>query len=120
MRIGIAADHGGFELKEQLLASLRDAGYDVVDFGADALALEDDYPDFVVPMARAVAKGEVDRGVLRCFLRSRMRVGVGRAAARAHGGGCRAGRSCADGAIHVLRHSGFHSARGGDPGLRRH
>ena len=66
MRIGIAADHGGFELKWQLTADLKAAGYEVEDFGAHALAPGDDYPDFVVPLARAVVKGEVARGVAIC------------------------------------------------------
>lgn len=66
MRIGIAADHGGFELKVQLTVALKDAGYEVVDFGAHELATGDDYPDFVVPLARAVANGEVTRGVAIC------------------------------------------------------
>ena len=66
MRIGIAADHGGFELKIQLAAALKTAGYEVVDFGAHELVTEDDYPDFVVPLARAVAKGEVIRGLAIC------------------------------------------------------
>lgn len=65
-RIGIAADHGGFELKEQLMASLEAAEYEVVDFGAHELIAADDYPDFVVPMARAVASGEVIRGLAIC------------------------------------------------------
>jgi ribose 5-phosphate isomerase RpiB len=47
MRIGIAADHGGFELKVQLTAALKAAGYEVADFGAHELVPGDDYPDFV-------------------------------------------------------------------------
>jgi ribose 5-phosphate isomerase B len=66
MRLGIATDHGGFELKEDLLARLRAAGHDVVDFGAHNLDAGDDYPDFVIPLARAVAEGEVERGVAVC------------------------------------------------------
>src|SRR6516162_4842538 len=66
MRVGIATDHGGFGLKEELVAQLRAAGHEVVDFGAHGLAPGDDYPDFVVPLARAVATGEVDRGVAIC------------------------------------------------------
>jgi ribose 5-phosphate isomerase B len=66
MRIGIAADHGGFELKVQLTAALKAAGYEVVDFGAHELVTGDDYPDFVVPLARAVARGEVTRGLAIC------------------------------------------------------
>ena len=66
MRVGIAADHGGFALKEQLAESLRGSGYEVVDFGAHELNPGDDYPDFVVPSAKAVAAGKVDRGVAIC------------------------------------------------------
>jgi ribose 5-phosphate isomerase B len=65
-RVGVAADHGGFELKEQLVGRLRAGGHEVVDFGACRLDPDDDYPDFVVPLARAVARGEVDRGVAVC------------------------------------------------------
>jgi ribose 5-phosphate isomerase B len=66
MRVGIATDHGGFALKEDLVARLRAAGHDVVDFGADTLSPDDDYPDFVVPLAEAVAGGTVERGVAVC------------------------------------------------------
>src|SRR6266699_3011821 len=66
MRVGIATDHGGFGLKEELLARLRAAGHEVVDFGANKLVPDDDYPDFVIPLAEAVAAGEVERGVAVC------------------------------------------------------
>jgi len=66
MRIGIAADHGGFELKEKLAAQLREAGHVLIDFGAEKLTPDDDYPDFVIPLARALAAGKVDRGVAVC------------------------------------------------------
>src|SRR2546426_3874428 len=66
MRVGIAADHGGFGLKEDLVARLRAAGHDLVDFGADELSPDDDYPDFVIPLAQAVAAGTVERGVAVC------------------------------------------------------
>ena len=66
MRIGIAADHGGFGLKEDLRNRLTAAGHDVVDFGANRLEPGDDYPDFVTPLARAVASGSVERGVAVC------------------------------------------------------
>lgn len=65
-RIGVAADHGGFESKEYLAGRLREAGYEVVDFGDSQPKPDDDYPDYVVPLARAVARGEVDRGVAVC------------------------------------------------------
>jgi ribose 5-phosphate isomerase B len=66
MRVGIATDHGGFSLKEDLAARLRAAGHEVVDFGAYSLASGDDYPDFVIPLGRAVAAGKVERGVAVC------------------------------------------------------
>jgi ribose 5-phosphate isomerase B len=66
MRVGIGGDHGGFSLKEEVGRRLRDAGYDVVDFGARSLAPDDDYPDFVIPLAQALARGEVDRGIAIC------------------------------------------------------
>src|SRR5262249_3045518 len=66
MQLGIATDHGGFRLKEDLLARLRGAGHDVVDFGASALNPDDDYPDFVVPLARAVAAVALERGIAIC------------------------------------------------------
>ena len=66
MRIGIAADHGGFGLKEELRGRLTAAGHEIVDFGAKSLESGDDYPDYVVPLARAVAAGKVDRGIAVC------------------------------------------------------
>ena len=66
MRIGIATDHGGFALKEELLGQLRATGHEVVDFGAHHLNEGDDYPDYVLPLARAVAAREVERGVAIC------------------------------------------------------
>ena len=66
MRVGIGSDHGGFLLKQEITEHLRSAGYDVVDFGAYQLAAGDDYPDYVIPLARAVASGEVDRGIALC------------------------------------------------------
>jgi ribose 5-phosphate isomerase B len=66
MRIGIAADHAGFELKAQLITHLRKNEYEVVDIGACSLDPTDDYPDFVIPLARAVTAGKVDRGVAVC------------------------------------------------------
>jgi len=66
MRVGIAADHGGFGLKEDLRGRLAAAGHDVVDFGAKRLEQGDDYPDFVIPLARAVASGTVERGIAVC------------------------------------------------------
>lgn len=53
-------------MKEQVAAALRAVGYDVVDLGAYQLNPQDDYPDFIVPLARAVAAGQVERGVALC------------------------------------------------------
>jgi ribose 5-phosphate isomerase B len=66
MRIGIAADHGGFGLKEDLHERLVAAGHEVVDFGSNTLNSGDDYPDFVVPLAQAVVASRVERGVAIC------------------------------------------------------
>ncbi|MGE5222547.1 MAG: RpiB/LacA/LacB family sugar-phosphate isomerase [Omnitrophica WOR_2 bacterium] len=66
MTLGIAADHGGFTLKESILKALRNGGYEVTDYGADQLNPDDDYPDFVVPLARGIARGEVERGIAIC------------------------------------------------------
>ncbi len=65
-QIGIAADHGGFELKVKLARALEHFGCRVVDFGAHDLVENDDYPDFVVPMAKAVADGVLARGLAIC------------------------------------------------------
>ena len=68
IRVGIAADHGGIRLKEDLVPRLRDAGYEVVDFGAFTENPNDDYPDFVIPLAKAIASPEIHilRGVAIC------------------------------------------------------
>ena len=66
MKIGFATDHGGYVLKEPILKALQDAGHAVTDFGAYSLNPADDYPDFVIPLARAVAQGEVQRGIAIC------------------------------------------------------
>jgi len=66
MRVGLAADHGGFALKQALAEQLQSCGYAVVDFGAFHLNGGDDYPDFVIPLAHAVAGGQVDRGLALC------------------------------------------------------
>jgi ribose 5-phosphate isomerase B len=66
MKIAIAADHGGFDMKQILKARLLQAGHDVKDFGAATLEPDDDYPDYVIPLARALAAGELDRGIVIC------------------------------------------------------
>src|SRR5260370_37573540 len=66
MKIGVAADHGGFEMKRQLAKLLAAEGHEVVDFGNKTYDADDDYPDFAIPLARAVGIGDVKRGVLVC------------------------------------------------------
>ncbi len=66
MKIGIAADHGGFELKEKVSDFLRQQNYEVQDFGAYALDPSDDYPDFVIPLARALSSRAIDKGIAIC------------------------------------------------------
>jgi len=66
MHIGIAADHGGYNLKETLARALEAAGHNVVDFGATELRPNDDYPDYIEPLARAIARAELDRGIAIC------------------------------------------------------
>jgi ribose 5-phosphate isomerase B len=66
MKLGIAADHGGFELKTEVVCRLRAAGHDVTDFGATQFDTSDDYPDFVLPLARGVGAKQVDRGIAIC------------------------------------------------------
>ena len=66
MRVGIATDHGGFALKQELVERLHAAGYEVIEFGANAKNAADDYPDYVVPLAQAVAAGTVHRGLAVC------------------------------------------------------
>ena len=66
MKVGVGADHGGFEMKQQLASLLETEGHEVVDFGNKVHDTNDDYPDFAIPLARAVASGDIDRGVLVC------------------------------------------------------
>ena len=66
MKIAIGADHAGFEFKELLKNFIIESGYEVQDFGAYSYDKEDGFPDFALPVARAIANGEYDRGVLVC------------------------------------------------------
>jgi ribose 5-phosphate isomerase B len=65
-KIGLAADHGGFDLKEIISGYLKDNGYEVVDFGARTMNKDDDYPDFVIPLARAISEQTIPRGIAIC------------------------------------------------------
>jgi RpiB/LacA/LacB family sugar-phosphate isomerase len=66
MKIGIAADHAGFALKTHMAAVLKAAGFELKDFGPRELVSEDDYPDFVGALAKAVSEGEIERGIAIC------------------------------------------------------
>ena len=66
MRVGLAGDHWGVQLKTELADRLRAEGHEVVDLGAATVVANDDFPDYVVPLARAVATGELDRGIAVC------------------------------------------------------
>lgn len=66
MKVGIATDHGGLDLKVQVQEYLLKKGYEVEDFGAYEYDAKDDFPDFVIPLARAVSTGQVDRGIAVC------------------------------------------------------
>lgn len=65
MKIALACDHGGLNLKNKIIAYLADNGYEYVDFGTNSTA-SCDYPDFALPAAEAVADGQCDRGILVC------------------------------------------------------
>ena len=96
MRVGIAADHGGFTLKGEVAEFLRSKGSEVEDFGAYQMDSADDYPDFVIPLARAIAAGNIDRGIALCGS------GVGASVAANKVAGVRAG----------LIHDGFSAHQG--------
>ncbi len=96
MRIGIAADHGGFALKGEVAAFLQSKGYEIEDFGAYQMDSTDDYPDFIIPLARAIAAGNVERGIALCGS------GVGASVAANKVRGVRAG----------LIHDGFSAHQG--------
>lgn len=65
MRILIASDHAGFELKKTLFKFLKEKNFDVIDLGSDKLNPDDDYPDFVIPVAKAVGNDpEQSRGII--------------------------------------------------------
>ena len=64
VKIYIGADHAGFKLKEELKKFLENLGYNVKDMGAYKYNKEDDYPDFIIPVAKAVAKNSDSRGIV--------------------------------------------------------
>ncbi len=66
MKLGIGADHGGYELKGVIFSFLKNLGHDLIDYGAFELDLKDDYPDFIIPLAKAVAEKKIERGIAIC------------------------------------------------------
>jgi ribose 5-phosphate isomerase B len=66
MRIAIAADHAGFELKNAIKGELETAGHHIVDLGAHSYEADDDYPDFSEAIGGAIQRQEADRGILLC------------------------------------------------------
>jgi RpiB/LacA/LacB family sugar-phosphate isomerase len=66
MKVGVGADHGGFEMKQEIAERLKKEGHEVVDFGDKVYDANDDYPDFAIPLAHAVAAGQIERGILVC------------------------------------------------------
>lgn len=66
MKVAIGSDHAGYPLKERVKAELARLGHDVVDVGAASAETSVDYPDFAIPVAERVARGEAERGVVVC------------------------------------------------------
>jgi ribose 5-phosphate isomerase B len=66
VRVAIAADHAGFELKNELGRFIRELGHEAIDLGAHVFDPQDDYPDFSALAARAVSNGSAERAVLIC------------------------------------------------------
>ena len=66
MRIAIAADHAGFELKNLVKEGVGKAGHEVIDLGAHHFEAGDDYPNFAEAVGKAVVRGEAERGILIC------------------------------------------------------
>lgn len=64
MKIALASDHAGFEQLKSLAEYLESLGHETEDFGPKSLKTDDDYPDFIVPAAEAVARGECQKGVV--------------------------------------------------------
>jgi ribose 5-phosphate isomerase B len=66
MRVVIGADHAGFDLKEKMKQELISQGYEILDIGAHEYVASDDYPDFAIAVARAVAAGQAPKGIVFC------------------------------------------------------
>ncbi len=96
MKIAIAADHAGFVLKEKLRHRLEGEGHEVVDFGPGN-SEPVDYPDYAQPVAREVAQGRSDRGILVCS------TGIGMAMAANKVDGVRAAPAVSEDEVRMTR-----------------
>src|ERR1035437_7399754 len=85
MRIALAAEHAGADLKAEMLARLAPLGHEMIDLGGDGSNPEDDYPDYARALALAILEGRADRGILVCGS------GVGASIAASKMAGIRAG-----------------------------
>ncbi len=81
MKVAIAGDHAGFDLKQTLLPFLTKNGFEVIDLGTNTADTPSDYPDFAQAVGQAINSGQVERGVLVCG----SGVGVSVAANKIHG-----------------------------------
>ncbi len=66
MKIAIGCDHGGYNLKKFCIDAVLSLGYEIIDYGTDNAEVSVDYPDFSYKVAKAVASGEADKGILLC------------------------------------------------------
>lgn len=66
MKVAIGADHGGYELKGDMVKLLESLGHEVFDKGNHSFDAEDDFPDFAAPVAESVQAGEAERGIIIC------------------------------------------------------
>jgi ribose 5-phosphate isomerase B len=66
MKVGIASDHGGFDLKQVIAKLLHQSGFEVQDFGNLVKDDQDDFPDYIFPLSMAVASGVLERGIAFC------------------------------------------------------
>ncbi|HZW38971.1 MAG TPA: ribose 5-phosphate isomerase B [Ignavibacteriaceae bacterium] len=66
MKIAVGADHGGYELKNLIVGWLKEKNYEVLDLGNHVYDAKDDYPDFAISVANAVAQGKAEKGIVLC------------------------------------------------------
>jgi ribose 5-phosphate isomerase B len=66
MKIAIAADHGGYSLKADIVELLKQAGHEPIDLGAHEYIAGDDYPDYAEQVGKAVQTGQAERGIVIC------------------------------------------------------